>query len=82
MVLTVEYPAHLPDAMQLSPAEFEREAKLALAAKLFETGRLSSGLAAKLAGLERVMFLRALGAFRVSTLNMNADELKSDLENA
>jgi predicted HTH domain antitoxin len=77
MTLVVEYPKHLPDAMQLSPAEFEREAKLALAAKLFETGRLSSGLAARLAGLERVEFLRALGRYQVSSVNIGAEELSA-----
>ena len=82
MTLVVEYPKHLPDAMQLSPAEFEREAKLALAAKLFETGRLSSGLAARLAGLERVEVLRALGRYQVSSVNIGADELHSDFDHA
>ena len=80
--LVVGYPKHLPDAMQLSPAEFEREAKLALAAKLFKTGRLSSGLAARLAGLERVEFLRALGRYQVSSVNIGADELHSDFDYA
>jgi predicted HTH domain antitoxin len=82
MTLVVDYPKHLPDAMHLSPAEFEREAKLALAAKLFETGRLSSGLAAQLAGMERVEFLRSLGRFHVSSLNLEAEEIESDLNHA
>ena len=32
----IEYPSTLPDALQKTPAEFEREARLAMAVKLFE----------------------------------------------
>ena len=47
MELTVEYPESFPDMLQESRSEFEREAKLAMAMKLFEMKRLSSGQAAK-----------------------------------
>jgi predicted HTH domain antitoxin len=76
---TVEYPDTLPNALHLSRGEFEREARLAMAAKLFETGRLSSGQAAGLAGLSRVDFLRQLERFRVSPVQIEADELEQDL---
>lgn len=82
MTLTVDYPPHLPDAMHLSREEFEQEARLALAAKFFESGRLSSGMAAQLAGLGRVEFLAQLARFHVSTINMTEKELAADLENA
>jgi hypothetical protein len=32
----IEYPSTLPDALQKTPAVFEREARLAMAVKLFE----------------------------------------------
>jgi hypothetical protein len=32
----IEYPSHLPDTLQMTPAEFEREARLAMAVKLYE----------------------------------------------
>jgi predicted HTH domain antitoxin len=59
--LSVDYPETLPDAPHMSRAEFEREARLAMAAKLFETGRLSSGQAAGLIGMGRVTFPAKLG---------------------
>jgi predicted HTH domain antitoxin len=40
--------------------EFEREAKMAMAVKLFELGKLSSGMAANLVGMQRVEFLLSL----------------------
>lgn len=41
MVLKVSYPDTLPDVLHQTPAEFEREAKMAMAANLFEMKRLS-----------------------------------------
>lgn len=57
MQLVVNYPAQLPDALQQSPEQFEREAKMAMAAKLYELKRISSGTAAALVGIDRVEFL-------------------------
>jgi len=78
----VEYPDALPDALQMSQSEFEREAKLAMAVKLFETGRLSSSQAAELAGLARVEFLFELKRFGVSPIQTTAEELHEDIANA
>src|SRR5712692_9657636 len=80
--LTVEYPNTLPDSPHMSRSEFEREAKLAMAVKLFETGKLSSGQAARLAGMERVHFLYELGRFGVSSIQVTPEELEQDVANA
>ena len=45
------------DMLQESREQFESEAKMAMAVKLFEIGRLTSGQAASLAGMPRVTFL-------------------------
>jgi predicted HTH domain antitoxin len=80
--LAVEYPDSLPDSLPMTRSEFEREARLAMAVKLFETGRLSSGQAAQLAGLPRVHFLYELSRFGVSSVQMGPDELEQDLATA
>lgn len=54
--LQIDYPERLPDAMQLSASEFEMEAKMAMAAKLYEMGKISSGAAADMVGVSRVFF--------------------------
>jgi predicted RNA-binding protein YlqC (UPF0109 family) len=41
MQLVVEYPDVLPDALRVSRNEFEQEARMAMAVKLFELGRLT-----------------------------------------
>lgn len=80
--LEIQYPENWPDVTQLSSAEFEQDLKMALASKLFELGRLSSGQAAELAGIPRVTFLKDLSRFQVSALSWNADELDQEIENA
>ena len=80
--LVIEYPYNLPDLLQESPEEFEREAKLAMAVKLFELKRISSGMAAEMVGMDRAAFLLELHRYGVEMINMDPEELASDVENA
>jgi predicted HTH domain antitoxin len=80
--MEIEYPDTLPDLLQESPEEFKREAKMAMAVKLFELKRISSGMAAEIVGMERVSFLLELRNYGVEMINMEPEELASDLENA
>jgi predicted HTH domain antitoxin len=82
MQLVIDYPGLLPDVMQTTRSEFEQEAKMAMAVKLFEMKRLSSGMAAKLAGVDRMTFLFALHRFGVAMIDLQEDELTADLANA
>jgi predicted HTH domain antitoxin len=81
-VLTIEYPPDLLWALQQEPDEFEAEARLLLAVKLYETGRLSTGIAARLAGVPRVTFMFLLGRYGLSPFGETADELEEDLNHA
>lgn len=80
--IEVKYPETLPDLFQESPEEFEREAKMAMAAKLFELKRISSGMAADMLGMDRVSFLLELHRYGVEMINMDPELLASDVENA
>lgn len=80
--LEIEYPENLPDILQTTRARFEQEAKMAMAVKLFEMRRLSSGMAASLVGLDRVSFLLRLSDFGVAMIDLDADELAEDIANA
>lgn len=80
--MTVQYPDTLPDSLHMSQNEFEREAKLSMAVKLFETGKLSSGQAAELAGIPRVHFLYELGRFKVSAIQLTPADLEEDVASA
>lgn len=80
--LTIEYPSEVLWALQQDPAEFESEARLLLALKLYETGKLTTGLAAQVARVPRVTFLFLLGQHGLSPFGETPDELESDLTNA
>ena len=55
--MIISYPETIPDALQATREQFEQEALTAMAVKLFEMKRLSSGMAASLLGISRKDFL-------------------------
>lgn len=76
--LTIEYPDDLLLALGVRAEEFEQEARFALAAKLFELGRLSSGKAARVAGMDRVTFLLSLNRIGVAMLDLDEAEMEDE----
>lgn len=82
MQIIVEVPSNYLDAMHRAPDDFAQEAKLAMAAKLFEMKRLSSGMAASLIGMDRMTFLAQLKRFGVPMMDLDADELAQDIFHA
>lgn len=55
------------------------EAKLAMAIKLFEMKRLSSGMSAALIGMSRVEFLAELHRYGVPMIDLDQNDLAQDL---
>jgi predicted HTH domain antitoxin len=80
--LTIEYPETFPDAVGRTREQFEQEARWAMAVKLFELQRLSSGMAAALLGVDRVTFLLKLDDYGVPMIDLTEEELLSDMANA
>lgn len=76
--LRVQYRESLPDLLQVTPEQFESEARMAMVAKLFELGRISSGFAAEMVGMNRVQFLMELSNYQVSAMNFPPEELAAD----
>jgi predicted HTH domain antitoxin len=61
------------------PLEDAGEAlRMAAAVKFFELGRLSSGAAADLAGVPRVVFLSRLADFGVDTFDLTEEQLERE----
>lgn len=60
----------------------EREAKMLLAAKLYEKGSLSLGQAADLVGYSKRTFMELLGNYEVSVFDYSEAELEKDIQNA
>ena len=77
--VTLEFGDDILLATGQSPSEFAEEARLLLAAKLYELGRISSEQAGKLCGRSRVAFLRALSRVGVTASNLTADDAEDEL---
>jgi predicted HTH domain antitoxin len=75
----IDYPTEVLWALQQEPGEFEREARMILARDLFKSGRLSTGLAAKLAGLSKEHFMFEMSRFGISPFGTTVPELADDL---
>ena len=80
--ITIDCPDDLLLALGTTADQFQEEAKFALAAKLYELGRLSSGTAARLAGMDRVTFLLSLHRVGVAALDLDQREIEDDLRYA
>ena len=72
--LQISYDDSMLLETSLPAADFEQEAKLLLAAKLYEMGRVSSGKAADLCGMPRVAFLLSLPRVGVSISNLRPED--------
>jgi predicted HTH domain antitoxin len=57
------------------------DAKLYLAMKLFEEGKMSSGQASQYAGFSKKAFAEILGKHKIPIIDYPADEIELDLEN-
>jgi predicted HTH domain antitoxin len=81
--INIEYPQSLANTLRLSGKDFESEMKTSSLVKLYELGKVSSGVAARVLGISRLDFLELLARYKVSILvEFDTDDLKEDISNA
>ena len=73
--VSLTVPDEVLSALQMTPEQFGAELRLAGAVKLYEMGRLSSGAAARVAGIPRTVFLTRLADFGVDTFRLTEEDL-------
>ena len=69
---------NIPDSVDLN----DREAKMFLASRLYEKGKLTLGQAAELVGYSKRTFMELLKDYDVSIINYPVSELDNDIKNA
>ena len=79
-ILKISYSDEILLSLKETKEQFEEDAKFLIALKLYELGKISSGKAAKFAGLDRVGFLMKLGKFKVSPFQMELNEILSEAQ--
>ncbi|MFT5241507.1 MAG: putative HTH domain antitoxin [Kiritimatiellia bacterium] len=77
--LVIEIPDGTLLGLHTEPGRYAEELRLAAAVKLYEIGRLSSGAAAKLAGMPRCVFLTKIADYGVDTFQLAKADLEREL---
>ncbi len=76
----------IPDSLLITSGEsiesISRESHYLLAVKLFEIGRISSGEAAGMCGMNRVDFLLKIGKTGIAVVDLDGEELEREIDNA
>lgn len=81
--INVAIPQELAFALKMQESELAREILRLSVVKLYELGKLSSGLAAQLLGITRLSFLELAAEYQVSIFgNPNPIQLQQDFVNA
>lgn len=73
--LILDVPDETLLSLRMSDAAAAMEIRLAAAMKLYELGRLSSGSAARLAGIPRTVFLSRLADYGIDTFVLSEEEI-------
>lgn len=81
--ISINYPESLAFSLKMNSDEFKKEMKTVSLVKLYEIGKISSGLASKILNIKRIDFLELLNKYNVSYYHKGMeDEIENDFANA
>ncbi len=80
--MNIPIPEGLPQSLKMSEAEFTKEARMILATKLYELGKVTAGVASQIAGVDRLVFLASLSKYGVPAINIKDEEVGLEIESA
>ena len=77
--LTIHIPGEIRQMLNRTQEELSRDMRLYTALMQFRTGKLSSGAAAEMAGIPRVMFLDLCAEYDIPVSQVSGDDLRQEL---
>ena len=81
-VVTIQIPGEIREMLNRTTEELARDMRLYTALMLFQLGKLSSGAAAEMAGVPRVMFLDLCAEYDIPVSQISGDDLRRELLDA
>ena len=78
-IVTVRIPGGIQQMLNRTPEELGRDLRLYAALMFFRLDKLSSGAAAELAGVPRVMFLDLCAEYDIPVSQITPDELRQEI---
>ena len=78
-VLTIHLPGGIRQMLNRTPTEMVLDLRLYAALMLFRLEKLSSGAAAEMAGVSRVMFLDLCAEYDIPVSQITVDELRREI---
>jgi len=78
-LLTLRIPSEIRQMLNRTPEEISRDLKVYTALMLFRIGKLSSGAAASLAGIPRVLFLDLCAEYDIPVSQITPEELNREV---
>ena len=80
-ILTVHIPNEIRQKLNRTPEEMSRDIRIYASLMLFRLGKLSSGAAALMAGIPRVMFLDLCTEYNIPISQITPKELQREINN-
>jgi len=81
--IQVDFPTDLSFSLRMQKNEFEMEIRKMAIIQLFEFGKISSGVAARILGITRIAFYEMLSQYGIDIYNdLDSETLNEDIENA
>ena len=78
--IVIQIPDDTMIALKVVPTNIGAEIRMLAAVKLYEMGRLSSGAAARMAGISRILFLSRLHDYGVAAISLSQGEITRETE--
>jgi predicted HTH domain antitoxin len=78
-VLAIRLPGEILQMLNRTPEELARDMRLYTALMLFRDKKLSSGAAAEMAGIPRVLFLDLCSEYDIPVSQIGGDDLSREL---